>query len=46
MRKRGYKHNSFLPRELAKGASKQKNYVNSYKGQILILKVKNYSCRL
>ena len=46
MRKRGYKHNSPLPRELAKGASKQNDYVNSYKEQILILKAKNCSCRL
>jgi len=46
MRKRGYEHNSPLPKELAKGASKQKDYVNSYKEQILILKAKNCSCRL
>jgi len=46
MRKRGYEHNSPLPRELAKGASKQKDYVNSYKEQILILKAKNCLCRL
>ena len=43
---RVYKYNNPLPREFAKGANKQKDYGNSYKEQILILKVKNCSYRL
>jgi len=46
MGKREYEHHSPLPKELAKGSSKQKNYVNSYQEQIKILKAKNCSCSL
>jgi hypothetical protein len=46
MERRGYEHHSPLPKKLAKGNSKQKNYVNSYQEQIEILKAKNCSCSL
>ena len=46
MVKRGYIHQSPLPRELAKGSSKQEEFVNSYKEQISILKAKRCSCKL
>jgi Pyrimidine dimer DNA glycosylase len=46
MGKRGYEHHSPLSKELAKGSSKQRNYINSYQEQIEILKTKNCSYSL
>jgi len=44
MQKRGYNHNSDLDKSLARGGTVQKDYVNSYKEQIEILRKKKCSC--
>ncbi len=46
MRKRGYNHKSPLPISKAHGIATQKDFVNSYKEQIQILKSKKCSCDL
>mgnify|MGYP003854757195 CR=1 FL=1 len=46
MNRRGYKHKSPLDKNLAKGSSKQKEFVDSIEKQIEILKNKNCQCLL
>lgn len=46
MHSRGYNHNSELDKNLAIGDSKQKEYVNSPKEQIEILRTKACECKL
>jgi len=44
MRRRGWHHQSCLPKSLACGAARQNQYVDSVKKQILILKQKGCDC--
>ena len=46
MKKRRYEHHSPLDHGLAKGGRVQKEYVDSYKEQVRILKNKGCGCRL
>ncbi len=46
MEKRGYNHNSHLDYRLAKGGRIQKQYIDSYKDQIKILRKKRCKCRI
>ncbi len=46
MQKRGYRHKSDLPANLAKGISRQNKYVDSLRRQALILKSKHCACMI
>ena len=46
MKRREYNHKSPLPAKLAKGASKQTTFVDSYKDQLKILKKKHCGCNV
>ena len=46
MKKRGYNHNSPLDESLATGKETQKEFVNSVKEQIKILKDKGCKCKI
>lgn len=46
MRRRGYRHLSALPKHLAVGSGRQREFVDSYREQIKLLKRKGCGCKI
>ena len=46
MKRRGYNHQSPLPASMAKGASKQTTFVDTYKDQLKMLRKKACNCKV